>query len=40
MWLGKEVVEPMLNNLKEGLKKELDTFWEAYDKTIVKTAPK
>jgi hypothetical protein len=40
MWLGKEVVEPMLTNLKEGLKKELDTFWEGYDKSIVKTAPK
>lgn len=39
-WLGKETIEPMLKDLKEGLKKELDTFWEAYDKTIVMTAPK
>jgi cytoskeleton-associated protein 5 len=30
----------MLNNLKEGLKKELDTFWETYDTSIVMTAPK
>ena len=26
-WLGKEVIEPMLGNLKEALKKELDTWW-------------
>ena len=39
-WLGKETIEPMLKDLKEGLKKELDTFWEAYDKSIVMTAPK
>lgn len=39
-WLSKDVVEPMLKELKEGLKKELDTFWETYDTTIVMTAPK
>ena len=39
-WMGKETVEPMLGNLKESLKKELDNEWENYDKTIVMTAPK
>ena len=39
-WLSKEVVEPMLGNLKEALKKELDNWWESYDKTIVISAPK
>ena len=39
-WLGKEVIEPMLGNLKEALKKELDTWWQSYDKSHVMTAPK
>lgn len=30
----------MLKDLKEGLKKEIDTFWESYDKATVMTAPK
>lgn len=30
----------MIKDLKEGLKKELDTFWETYDKATVMTAPK
>lgn len=30
----------MIIALKEGFKKELDTFWETYDKTIVMSAPK
>lgn len=38
--MGKEVVEPMLKDLKEALKKELDNEWENYDKSIVMTAPK
>lgn len=41
-WLTKDFLEPYFksNNLKEGLKKELDAFWETYDKTAVMTAPK
>ena len=38
--MSKEVVEPMLKDIKEAQKKELDTFWESYDKTIVMKAPK
>lgn len=30
----------MLGNLKENLKKELDTWWESYDKSQVMSAPK
>lgn len=30
----------MLGNLKEALKKELDNWWESYDKTQVMSAPK
>ena len=26
-WLSKDVVDPLLKDLKENLKKELDTFW-------------
>ena len=39
-WMGKEVVQPMLGNLKEAQKKELDHEWESYDKTQVMKAPK
>ena len=39
-WLGKEVVDPLLKDLKENLKAELDKFWEGHDKTQVMTAPK
>lgn len=39
-WLSKQVVQPLIKDLKEGLKKELDTFWETYDKATVMTAPK
>ena len=39
-WLGKEAVEPMLGNLKEALKKQLDSWWESYDKRQPVTAPK
>jgi hypothetical protein len=41
-WLTKDFLEPYFktNNLKEGLKKELDAFWETYDKTAVMSAPK
>ena len=39
-WMSKEVVEPMLKDLKENLKKELDTFWDSYDKDTVISAPK
>ena len=39
-WMSKEVIEPMLKDLKENLKKDLDTFWDGYDKTAVMTAPK
>lgn len=38
--MTKEAVEPLLKDLKEGIKKELDTFWEGYDKTQVMKAPK
>ena len=38
--MTKEAVEPLLKDLKEALKKELDTFWEGYDKTQVMSAPK
>jgi hypothetical protein len=30
----------MLGDLKEGIRKELDSFWETYDKDIVMKAPK
>ena len=39
-WLTKEVMDPLLKDLKENMKKELDTFWEGYDKTEVMKAPK
>lgn len=39
-WMTKEFIEPQLKDLKEGLKKELDSFWETYDKTLVMSAPK
>ena len=39
-WMGKDVIEPMLKDLKENLKKELETFWEGHDKNAVMTAPK
>ena len=38
--MTKDVVDPMLGNLKENLKKELDTWWQSYDKTQVMSAPK
>jgi hypothetical protein len=39
-WLGKDVVSPMLGELKENIKKEIDAFWESYDQAIVMKAPK
>lgn len=39
-WLGKDVISPMLGELKENLKKEIDTFWQGYDQNIVMKAPK
>lgn len=39
-WLGKEVVDPMIDKLPDAMKKELEKFWESYDKTTVMTAPK
>lgn len=39
-WIGKETVQPMLTNLKEALKKELDHDYQSYDKSQVMTAPK
>ncbi len=30
----------MLGDLKESLKKELDSFWQSYDQTIVMKSPK
>ena len=38
--MGKEVVDPLLKDLKENLKSELDKFWESHDKSQVMTAPK
>ncbi len=38
--MGKDVISPMLGELKEGIKKELDAFWDSYDQTIVMKAPK
>lgn len=34
------MVDLLLKDLKENLKKELDTFWEGYDKSQKMTAPK
>jgi hypothetical protein len=39
-WLGKDVISPMLGELKENIKKEIDAFWESYDQTIAMKAPK
>lgn len=39
-WLGKDVISPMLGELKENIKKEIDAFWDSYDQTIVMKAPK
>lgn len=33
-------MDPLLKDLKENLKKELDSFWESHDKTQVMSAPK
>jgi hypothetical protein len=39
-WLGKDVISPMLGELKENIKKEIDAFWGTYDQTTVMKAPK
>lgn len=39
-WLSKDIVEQLTKDLKEGFKKELDIFWEGYDKTQIMSAPK
>ena len=39
-WMSREAVAPMLNSLKQALQKELDAWWETYDKETVMTAPK
>ena len=33
-------MDPLLKDLKENLKKELDTFWESYDQSQTMSAPK
>ena len=39
-WLTKDVVDPFIKDLKENLKKWLDSFWDGYDKSIKMSAPK
>lgn len=31
-WLGKDFLWPMFGDLKENMKKQLETFWEGHDK--------
>ena len=38
--MGKEAVDPFLQSLKDNFRKDLDSFWETYDKDAVMTAPK
>jgi hypothetical protein len=39
-WLGKDVISPMLGDLKEALKKEIEAFWDSWDQATVMKAPK
>ena len=39
-WMGKEVVDAFLKDLKENIKKELDLFWETHNQSEVMCAAK
>ncbi len=37
-WLGKDFIWPLLSQLKQNMKKELETFWQSHDKKEVMKA--